>query len=848
LFGHQQPFIISAITEQLAQGMQLGPHSPLAGEVARRICDMTGQQRALFCNTGSEAVMVAVRLARAVTGRRRIALFAGAYHGSADPILARQDIERGSGESVPMAPGITSDISRNALVLPYGAEDSLDVLRAHQDELAAVLVEPVQSRQPDLQPVEFLRQLRELTRAADIALIFDEIVTGFRVHPGGVRALFGLSADITTYGKVLGGGLPIGVVAGDVRYLNAIDGGAWRFDETRQPQSVRTFFTGTFAKHPLALAAARAVLDELERRGPSLQEELSARTLSLVRRLSAALESAGIRARVGQFGSLFRFSFPNEPPLSRAVELFYTALLEKGLYIWEGRNCFLSTAHTDTDLDAIVTAVARTAAEMVAAGFSFGADRAAPDRAARVRAVTTTAAGEYPVSRVQHEMWLQDQLGRGRSRAYTEAVLLDLRGELDHDVLRLVMAEVLARHDSLHAVITADGSRQRIVLPEADLPLVDMTGAADGMRQRTAWLEARARDVFDLTARPPVRAAVLRLVADHHQLYLGVHHAMIDGWSFDVLLSEISELYNSRITGRGAALAEPVQYREHVAWERQREESPAWDADLRYWQEQFPDGVPELVLPADRPRSTAAGHRLGTFEREIGMDVPGGLPGASSRLRVTPFTALLAAYAYLLHQVSGQDDLIVGVPFARRGYPGGERVVGNCSVTLPVRSRLPSRTQVREYIRAIHATMVEAHQHPDFSVGALRERTRVGDGTGGHIFAASFNMDRATALPRMRGLTVDVAAAPKRFASGDLSFDVLVVDGSFRLTVKYDADLFDRATADRYADLFDHVLRQFVADPDTPLDQVGLAPAPTLAPQVPMAQDEVEAALRVLPV
>ena len=165
LFGHQEPLIMEAITGQLSRGMQLGPHSPLAGEVARLICEMSGQERLVFCNTGSEAVMVAVRLARAVTSRRRIALFAGAYHGSADPILARQDVEGGSGESVPMAPGITEDISRNALVLPYGAADSLAVLREHQDELAGVLVEPVHSRQPDLQPVAFLRDLRELTRS-----------------------------------------------------------------------------------------------------------------------------------------------------------------------------------------------------------------------------------------------------------------------------------------------------------------------------------------------------------------------------------------------------------------------------------------------------------------------------------------------------------------------------------------------------------------------------------------------------------------------------------------------------------------------------------------------------------
>ncbi|HXP20731.1 MAG TPA: aminotransferase class III-fold pyridoxal phosphate-dependent enzyme [Streptosporangiaceae bacterium] len=823
LFGHQEPFIVSAITEQLAEGIQLGPHSPLAGEVAQLVCDMTGQQRVVFCNTGSEAVMVAIRLARAVTGRRRIALFAGAYHGSADPVLAQQDLGHGSGEAVPMAPGITEDISRNALVLPYGDDASLDVLRAYRDELAAVLVEPVQSRRPDLQPIPFLGALRELTQAAGIPLIFDEIVTGFRVHPGGVQALLGIRADITTYGKVLGGGLPIGLVAGDARYLNAIDGGTWQPGGSGQRGSVRTFFTGTFAKHPLALAAARAVLTELKDRGPSLQESLTARTENLARRLGAALNEAGVAAQVGQFGSLFRFRFVTEPPWSRAVELFYTALLDKGLYIWEGRNCFLSTAHTDADLDEIVSAVARTAAEMAAAGF-FGAHRAAiGDRvtamAGGAEANAPAAPDGWPLSRVQQEIWALDRLGPDHSRAYTEGVLLDLRGELDLEALREAVAEVLARHDSLHAVIAADGSRQRVVPPVAHLPLVDLTGTGDEQRRRMAsWLEAQASEVLDVTAGPPVRAAVLRSAADHHRLYLAVHHIMIDGWSFGVVASEIAELYAGRLDGHGTTLPEPAQYSEHVAWEQQRQESPAWEAGLRYWQAQYADGVPELILPASRPRPATPSHRLGVVRREIGRPTADQLPGASGRLSVTPFAVLLAAYGCLLHRLSGQDDLVIGVPFACRGYPGGEGVVGHCSTTLPVRSRLSPGTRARDYIGTLQAALVGGHEHPEFSADMLPEQVRAGGDAGWGIFAAQFNLDRLSALRSAPGLQISVSPVPKHFAKACLLFDVLLADGDLWLSAEYDADLFDQGAAEAHVDMFERLLGQFIAEPDAVLD------------------------------
>ncbi|GAA2632256.1 hypothetical protein GCM10010399_75700 [Dactylosporangium fulvum] len=373
LFGHGEPFLNDAVTAQLADGMQLGPHSPLVPEVTDLIRELTGKERVVYCNTGSEAVMVAVRLARAVTGRDRIALFAGAYHGSADPILARQNLDQASGESVPMAPGVPPEVAANALVLPYGDPSSLEVLRERAHELAAVLVEPVQSRRPDIQPVDFLRQVRQITADAGTPLVFDEVITGFRMHPGGAQAMWGITADITTYGKVVGGGMPIGVVAGDARYLDAIDGGAWEFGDQPYPQSVRTFFSGTFCKHPLALATARAALREMRRRGPALQEELNARVGVLGERLDAMFEAAAVPIRVARFGSLFRLRLIDEPPQSERVEIFHTMLVHAGLYIWEGRNCFLSTAHTDADVEQIVTTVARTADAMTAAGLFPGA-------------------------------------------------------------------------------------------------------------------------------------------------------------------------------------------------------------------------------------------------------------------------------------------------------------------------------------------------------------------------------------------------------------------------------------------------------------------------------------------
>ena len=232
LFGHSPTFVIEAIEQQLRQGIQLGPQSELAGDVAALLSELTGMQRMAFVNSGTEAVMSAMRLARAVTGRTRIASFSGSYHGTFDGTLGRLEKNAaGLSRTMPIAQGILPHMVEDLLMLPYDTEESLEILQAEAGDLAAVLVEPVQSRRPDIQPRAFLQELREITARSNTALIFDDMVTGFRIHPGGTQAHFGIEADIATYGKLLGGGMPVGVIACKAEYLDAIDGGTWSFGD-----------------------------------------------------------------------------------------------------------------------------------------------------------------------------------------------------------------------------------------------------------------------------------------------------------------------------------------------------------------------------------------------------------------------------------------------------------------------------------------------------------------------------------------------------------------------------------------------------------------------------------------
>jgi glutamate-1-semialdehyde aminotransferase len=375
LFGWQPDFVLEAVRKQLDLGYEIGPQHPLAGVVAKQIAEMVGFDRVGLCNTGSEAVMGCVRIARTVTGRSKIALFTGAYHGIFDEVIVRGTKKL---RAVPAAPGIMPNTSENVLVLDYGTPESLEILRAQANELAAVLIEPVQSRRPDFRPVEFLKELREITRKSGTLFIFDEVVTGFRSHPRGAQHVLGIDADLASYGKVVGAGFPIGVIAGKREYMDALDGGSWQYGDDSIPTVGVTYFAGTFVRHPLALAAAHAALDYMKKEGPALQEGVNARTSAMVQAMNDFCAEVGAPIAIKNFSSVWKLNFTEDHPLQ---DLLFAMMRSRGIHILDNFPCFFTTSHADADFQAILTAFKESVLELQDAEFL---PRKAPAPAARV--------------------------------------------------------------------------------------------------------------------------------------------------------------------------------------------------------------------------------------------------------------------------------------------------------------------------------------------------------------------------------------------------------------------------------------------------------------------------------
>jgi len=363
MFGYQPDIIVKAIQQQIEKGYEVGPQHELAGPVCKLICEFTGADRAALCNTGSEAVLGAMRIARTVTGRSTIVAFSGSYHGIVDEVIVRGTKKL---KSFPAAPGIMPEAVQNMLILDYGTDESLKIIKERAHELAAVLVEPVQSRRPEFQPVEFLKKIRQITEASGTALIFDEVITGFRMHPGGTQAMFGIKADLGTYGKVIGAGISIGVIAGKKYFMDALDGGWWQYGDASIPESGVTYFAGTFVRHPLALAASKASLEYMKSKGPGLQQGINDMTKRLADALNTICNKKELPIYVAQFGSLWKLKFKEEIPYS---ELLFILMREKGIHIQDGFPCFLTEAHTDKEVDIVVEKFEASLDELIQAGF-----------------------------------------------------------------------------------------------------------------------------------------------------------------------------------------------------------------------------------------------------------------------------------------------------------------------------------------------------------------------------------------------------------------------------------------------------------------------------------------------
>jgi amino acid adenylation domain-containing protein len=826
LFGHGPEFVSRAIQRQVELGYGLGPQSADAGRAAELVCELGNNQRAIFCNSGTEAVLGAVRAARALTGRTKVAYFAGSYHGWSDLVQGRLFTAGGRREVRPTAPGIPPLPLGDVLMLDFDEPSSLALLARHIHEIAVVMVEPVQSRRPDLQPFAFLRELRRMTRQAGTLLLFDELITGFRMGAGGAQAFFGIDADLVTYGKIVAGGLPMGVVAGTREAMSVFDGGIWRYGDDSYPPAQRTLFAGAYFKHPISMAVACAVLGEIRDRGAPMYDELNARTTRLVERLNAWFDAERYPVQVAHFASCFRFFFGSEV---RFPDLFSQHLVLEGIHVIpETGTHFLSAAHTDEDVDRVFHAVQAAAAAMRRGGFIPTPEGAPPPPpsgggTARERIeVRGDGVRAVPLTVGQRQLWIESQMGDDANRAYVESTSIRLHGALDVEALRGALQALVDRHDTLRTTFGPDGEAQ-LIHPSlrVEVPLADFRGAAEREARVAEWIRRSVQRPFDLERGPLVRFHLAALDADEHLLLFTTHHAVLDGWSFGVLFGELGALYTAHREGRDAGLPPRPDHAERVMAQNAALADPAAQA---WWEARFADGVPVLELPADRPRPATRGYRGARAERDLGADMTARLAALARTHGFTVFNVVLSALVAWLGRLGETDDVVVGTPAAgQAGSTPEEGLVGYGIQILPVRVKVDPSLSFVEHARRVRRAAMGALENRGFSFSSLVETLYPRrDPSRPPVFQVLMNLDRAGEGERLGHLRAELDGEFTGASKVDMTFDFAELGDALRLRCVYDTDLFDAGTVERWLDAFGRLLDQVARAPQAPLSALEL--------------------------
>ncbi len=825
LFGHKPDFLVSAWQEQIGKGLSLSGRSPHAFEVAKLLCELTGMERCAFCQSGTEAVMVAVRLARLATGRSRIAYFVNSYHGHSDGFLAMPGADGAS--PIPAAPGIPVEILGDALVLEYGSEEALEILRREAGSLAGILVEPVQSRRPDLQPKEFLGELREIANDSGALLVFDEMITGFRIHSGGAQAYFGIKADLATYGKVLGGGQPIAAIAGRDHILDGLDGGQWQYGDSSFPSADTTFFAGTFTGNPLALASAHAMLTRIKAESPKMYENLNLLARNFADQLNEWFEEEQIPVQIVLFGSLFRFSFNGN------LDLLFYHLLEKGVFIWEGRNCFLSTAHTVSDLERVTQAVKESCEELREHGFIAS-------RKAALSVGVEEEIREVPATEAQRQLWMLSQMDRLANCAYSESLFIHAEGRLDVDVLDQALGKVMKRHEALRTTFSADG-RTQIIRRSVPSPLHISDGSmligAEQEAAKEAFLDEVTRQSFDLENGPLVRMGLFRLSQDKQLIAITGHHIIFDGWSLNLLINDLAVNYSAVLGQSPFPQDTPPQFREYVEWLTDTLSSPEIDLQREFWKEKLKAPLPRLELPHDRTPPAKWSWEGDRVSERISQSLRMELDALGRGSGATLFMTLLSAFQSYLHRITGQEDILVGSPVLGRSMPESLKTIGYMAHILPVRSHFDADESFKGFLSRQKTSLLDILENQTIPFAdLLRQSDLAWSPDEPALIRATFNLDRPREGVRLEGLKCDLLSPPVQAAKFEISINVTDLGGELLMELDYNTNLLSKALAITMRDGFIDWLRKICAQSDSPVGRIALGKIPQ-ARMLPMEKE-----------
>ena len=831
LFGHTPDFVQEAVKNQIELGTELSVQTPLAKDVADLICEITGMERACLVNTGSEAVSASIRIARTVTGKNRIAVFEGDYHGIADEMLVRGINVRGKTKSMPIAPGIPKFLVENVLVLYYNDPNVLDVIRENANDLAGIIFEPVQTQMPHLQHRELIHNIRALTEELNIAMIFDELVTGFRLTQRGAQGWYDVDVDISAYGKICSGGMPMAAVAGKSRFLDAFDGGQWNYGDDSFPEAPVTFFGGTFVKHPVSMAASKALLEEVKAAGPKLQENLNKKGAKYAERLKALFLETKAPLAVKSSASIIAVKVIDQAPLAK---LFFHMLRYHGIYMTE-RAGFVSTAHSEADLDKAISIFKTAIQEMFDREFFRpweGEDLneiVYPYVDNKIRAeVLGNGIKKVPLTEGQEEIWISNQFSREASAAYNLATEIRLEGKFHKAKMESAIQQLVNRHEALRTVFGRENAYQLVHSNrEVEIPFEDLSGLNE--KDKATKLKAlhleEAETLMDLYDGPLSRFKIVKLEDQVHLVFITVHHIISDGWSLGIVSTDLGELYAAELGAPAKSLTKPKQLSDFALDEVNGKHTDAFRQSEEYWINQFKDDVPVLEFPTDRSRPPIKTFNSDMEKIVLSKEVYNDLRKTAAKQGTTFYVFTYAAFQAFIHRLSKQDDFVLGVVAAGQSIAGNQDLVGHSVSLLPVRMEINGEAPFTDHLKSARSVVLDAFDHQNYTLGALVKRLKLPrDLSRQPIISILFNMDNAFNNMNFGDLKVSTRAIPRNYETFDIFINIKLLEDGVAFEWIYNTDLFNKDTIQRRLKEFETLLHGIIEQPDQIISQLPLLP------------------------
>jgi amino acid adenylation domain-containing protein len=433
-----------------------------------------------------------------------------------------------------------------------------------------------------------------------------------------------------------------------------------------------------------------------------------------------------------------------------------------------------------------------------------------------------------PTTEPQREIWTASTLGDDASLAFNESIVMRLRGALDLAALKAAFSDVVARHDALRTTFSADGLT--LFVAAASEPTISehdhrSLGPDERARELALLLKLEVESPFDLTRGPLFRLHLVTVEADNHIAVFTGHHIVNDGWSTAVIVKDWATLYNERKKGKLPDLPAAESFVSYASTQAGRPES-ARAPDENFWLGAFTGDIPVLDLPSDRPRPPRKTYASTREDFVLDRELVAEVRKAGAKARASLFATLLAAFKVLVYRLSGQADVVIGIPAAGQATGGHDTLVGHCVNMLPLRSQLVREEPFSALLGRVRTLLLDAMEHQDFTLGQLLTKLPIlRDPSRLPLISVIFNVDRGLTSEAIgfEGLDVELKANARSFENFDLFLNAVEIDGHVELEAQFNTDLFDRATVRRWLDSYRTLLSDLKTDPNKALGALEIA-------------------------